>query len=157
MFGDLKALFASVAGGAVVFFVMLLFYEGIPLGPARDVPIFGTVAEALFDGRVDRQRRAGAHDERIKWQELRDRQIAQNAARLVEAQKKVDGWSRRYLDKEAELLASISQKSALEDALAQSKKEAEDAANSQDLGKPVCPPRPAISRGVSRELNKMGR
>ncbi|MEM1375859.1 MAG: hypothetical protein AAGG69_00575 [Pseudomonadota bacterium] len=37
-----------VAGGFII------FYEGLPLGQARDVPVLGYVLGGLVDGRVDR-------------------------------------------------------------------------------------------------------
>ena len=154
---QIRTALVAIAGGTVVFSVMLLIYEGIPLGPLRDIPIVGPVLEFTVDGRVDRQRRAGALSERLKWEELRNKQIAQNARKLLEAQLKVDDWARRFREKESALQATLGENSSLEQALAETRKEAEDAAKNADPGNPVCPPRPAISRRVSRELNKLGR
>ncbi|MBA1141769.1 hypothetical protein [Mesorhizobium neociceri] len=41
-----------VAGGIV------LFYEGVPIGPVRDIPWVGPMVAGLVDGRVDREREA---------------------------------------------------------------------------------------------------
>lgn len=44
----------ALAGGVIVLVACVVFYEGVPLGVVRDIPIFGTVASALLDGRVDK-------------------------------------------------------------------------------------------------------
>ena len=38
----------------LIFFGMLIIYEGLPLGPLRDVPFVGPALSVLVDGRVDR-------------------------------------------------------------------------------------------------------
>ncbi|QKV18704.1 hypothetical protein [Oricola thermophila] len=53
----IRRMLDAAAGGIFVLAATVLFYEGVPLGPARDIPVFGTVAAALLDGRVDRAAR----------------------------------------------------------------------------------------------------
>ncbi|GAA2888259.1 hypothetical protein GGQ99_004816 [Aminobacter niigataensis] len=45
--------FTGLAVAAIV-----VFYEGLPLGPLRAVPVLGPGLEMLTDGRVDRERKA---------------------------------------------------------------------------------------------------
>lgn len=53
----LNALVRSRVGlAAIVAVLMVLFYEGAPIGPLRYVPVVGKYAMALLDGRVDRVR-----------------------------------------------------------------------------------------------------
>jgi hypothetical protein len=40
----------------VVALGMLIFYEGLPLGPIRYIPYVGTTLAGFVDGRVDRER-----------------------------------------------------------------------------------------------------
>jgi hypothetical protein len=64
-----------VVAGAVV-----LFYEGVPLGPVRYIPWVGPALSGLVDGRVDREYAAGQLNERLAWQEKQRRaEIRQEA------------------------------------------------------------------------------
>lgn len=153
----LRQALTTLATAAIVAGGMVLYYEGVPLGPVRDVPVFGTVAEIFLDGRVDRQRRAGFKagqaDERIAWEDARRRQIAANEAKRAEAQAQIDGLFENYLKLWQARQSALDVNSDLQRALAQSKAERE----TENAQNPDCPPRPAISRRVSRELNKVGR
>ncbi|RVD39050.1 hypothetical protein EN742_16045, partial [Mesorhizobium sp. M4A.F.Ca.ET.020.02.1.1] len=57
----------------VVAGVVVGYYEGVPLGPVRDIPYVGSVLSGLVDGRVDRQYAAGQLNERLVWQEKQRR------------------------------------------------------------------------------------
>lgn len=37
---------------------VFVFYEGVPIGPLRSIPLLGPVLEEITGGRVDRERRA---------------------------------------------------------------------------------------------------
>lgn len=128
--------------------LVILFYEGLPLGVLRDVPWLGARLESLVDGRVDRARRAGAAEERAKWEEaariLRDEMEAKRRA----AQAAIDAAEREYLASRQGDALKIEQ---LEAALAELEKTDEgDKA-------PACPDRPAIPGRVSGALDAIGR
>jgi hypothetical protein len=55
--GGIPALIFRIIGlPGVVALGMLVFYEGLPLGPIRDIPFVGPALAGLVDGRVDRER-----------------------------------------------------------------------------------------------------
>ena len=56
--GGIRGAVTAVAGAAVGVGLSVLFYEGLPLGPLRSIPLLGPVFEQVADGRVDRERRA---------------------------------------------------------------------------------------------------
>jgi len=132
---------------------LIVFYEGLPIGPLRYVPLLGPALEMLVDGRVDREWRAGvelgARDERIAWEEVRRRQLAENARVLKEKQAAIDQLERDYLEERNQRFAEEQARTELEAALA-----ASEAENAKDTAAPA---RPAISRRVSRALDKVGR
>lgn len=143
----LKMIAAGLAGAALATAVLVVVYEGVPLGPLRAIPFAGPVLEGIFDGRVDRQRRAGALEERGHWQEaqrmLREALDAERRA----AQDAIDMAVTRYLDERAAREAANTE---LEAALA-----ASEAANAQESdGGGACT---ALSRGTLRALDKIGR
>lgn len=142
---------ANPLGAAVIAVAILIgFYEGMPLGPLRWVPYLGPALEHLVDGRVDRERRAAALSERLEWQEAQRKAEARYAQLLREAQAKVDAAELAYLTEKA-LRESDAEAAQAELDAALDKAEAE---NAQDDD---CDPGYAISRGVSRALNKIGR
>lgn len=130
---------------------MLLYYEGLPLGPARMIPFVGPALSSMVDGRVDRARASGARDERAQWVEamrlLRQSIDADKRA----AQAKIDKATQRYLEEKAAREEAVAANDELEAALAAS--EADDA---KSIPGGACRA-PAISRGVSRALDAIGR
>lgn len=40
---------------------LIVFYEGVPIGPLRDVPVIGHALSSVVDGRVDRAARQAKH------------------------------------------------------------------------------------------------
>lgn len=50
------AIFRVIGLPGVVALGMLIFYEGLPIGPLRYVPYAGPVLAGFVDGRVDRER-----------------------------------------------------------------------------------------------------
>lgn len=145
----MKALAAGLAGATAAAALTVLFYEGVPLGHLRAVPILGPALETVLDGRVDRERRAGAASERLKWEEARRRLLADQAVKRREAQDAIDAATENYLEEKARREALTEANSALDAALKAS--EANDAAN------PDAHRGPAITRGVSRALDVVGR
>lgn len=142
---------ANPLGAAVIAVAILIgFYEGAPLGPLRWVPYLGPALEHLVDGRVDRERRAAALGERLAWQEAQRRAEARHAQHLRDAQSKVDAAEQAYLAEKA-LRESDAEAAQAELDAALDKAEAENASNGD------CDRGPAISRGVSRALDKVGR
>lgn len=134
---------------AVTGALLILFYEGLPAGPLRHLPFFGPVIEELTDGRVDRVRKAGIAAERAAWQEAVAKLRREMDEERRRAQDMIDGIERGYLEereRDALLIAD------LEAAIANM--ESEDAEADHDTG-PVC--RPAIPRGLSRQLDAIGR
>lgn len=130
-----KRALAAVAGGAIVFAVVVSVYE---------FPHFG---------RVDRQFHAGMLAERLRWEEMRNRQITANERKRAKAQSTINGLVSLYLDERRARKSATDQNSSLQQALAKSEAER----NSDHEKNPSCAPRPAISRRVSRELDKVGR
>lgn len=130
--------------------VLLIFYEGVPLGPVRLVPVIGPAIEDIVDGRVDRQRRAAATAERQAWQEAQRLAQAEHARMLAKAQAAADAAELAYLTeralRESDALAA---RNELDAALAKTE--------NNDASDRSCAARPAISRGVSRALDKIGR
>lgn len=112
---------------------------------AKTIGIYGLVAAAAFGWHLYERGRAydaGQRDERLVWQEKARRwQIATQAK--VDAIE--DGWNEERRRQAAGHMEAIAE---LERAIADEK------SNRSGRG-PVCPP--AISRGVSRALDKVGR
>lgn len=135
---------------AAIVACMLLYYEGLPLGPARMIPFVGLAVSSMVDGRVDRARASGVRDERAQWVEamrlLRQSIDADKRA----AQAEIDKATQRYLEEKAAREEAAAANDELEAALAAS--EAENAQRPDGACRA-----PAISRGVSRALNKTGR
>lgn len=124
---------------------MLLFYEGVPQGPLRFIPVIGPAISGVFDGRVDREARAAALNERLAWQEKERRARADAEKREADLQTQLDEIATRYRDAQVD---SVLQIIKLEEQL--DKEAKDDAAAGR-------PPRVAIPRGVSRGLNDTGR
>ncbi|RWP84907.1 MAG: hypothetical protein EOR12_27130 [Mesorhizobium sp.] len=132
-----------VVAGVVVF-----FYEGVPIGPLRDIPWAGPKLASLVDGRVDREYAAGGKAEAALWQEkLRLAAIAQ-AADTKTRQQDIDAAAQEYIDKQHSDAARISE-------LVRAQKDEDNVP--PDPTKPaVCKPA-GISAGVSTRLDAIGR
>ncbi len=139
-----------LGAAALVFVIMLGFYEGAPLGPLRWVPYLGPTLEQLVDGRVDRERRAAALAERLAWQEAQRMAEAEHARRLREAQAKADAAELAYLTEKA-LRESDARTARAELEAALKKSEADNVSSDG------CTPCRTFSRGVSRALDQVGR
>ncbi len=139
---------AALLGGAVALAVMLVVYEGIPLGPLRRIPVVGPALESITDGRVDRERKAGALSERLAWQEKQQRLLIQQIEKEKAKQAELDEIAQRYREEINARISDAIKISALEDALKEEEKDAPPNAG------PVCKFMP---RGVSKQLNAIGR
>lgn len=131
-----------VAGG------IIFFYEGVPIGPIRDIPWVGPKVAWLVDGRVDREYAAGQRAEAALWQEkLKLAAIAQ-AADTKTRQQDIDAAAQEYIDKQrsdAERIAELVRAQKDEDNVP------------LDPTKPgACKPA-GISSGVSTRLDAIGR
>lgn len=126
---------------------VLIFYEGLPLGPIRWIPFVGPALEEFTDGRVDRARKAGAQDERLVWQERVRRIEAKHAEEERALQASLDAIAERYREDQRTRGDIIKQLEALEAALAEEEKHA-----------PSTPGRgPSIRGRVSKQLDRIGR
>lgn len=81
-----------VAGGVI------LFYEGVPIGPLRSIPYAGPALASLVDGRVDREYAAGQLNERLVWQEKQRRAEIAKAAKLKGQQADLDATAQQLAD-----------------------------------------------------------
>lgn len=124
---------------------VFIFYEGLPLGPLRWIPTVGPYLETWTDGRVDAERKRGAAQERIAWEEARRKLLLKLEQERRAAQSAIDAAELQYLEQRDR---DVSRIQALEAAIDQEPVDAED---------PACPPRPAIPGGVSKSLNAIGR
>ncbi len=105
----LLALATSRMGLLVIAFAgILVFYEGLPIGPLRWIPFAGPVLEAVTDGRVDRERKA-ARDGYVKQVEL----DAANAE-IAKVQRQLDA-SRKATAGFQELLAELQEADRVKD------------------------------------------
>lgn len=127
----------------IAFAAIILFYEGVPLGPLRMIPFVGSVLESVADGRVDRERRSGALQERQAWTELQRKLELQHLAKVKAQQAELDAISARYQTERAGDAVKIA---TLEAALAE-----------EDKNAPAPGSRAFIPRSVSRALNAIGR
>lgn len=125
---------------------IVIFYEGLPLGPLRYIPFLGPALEQLVDGRVDRAFREGALGERLVWQERQRRELLRREAEERSKQQELDAIAARYREAQAARISLTLQVIGLEDQL---KKEEEDA--------PGTTTRPFMPRGVSKRIDAIGR
>lgn len=105
----------ALAGAAIVVAGMLLFYEGLPVGPLRNVPYLGE----LVQGRVEAER------EKAREGYVREARLIAAEARLAETERQLVA-GRKALDGFAELLAEAQAREA-----AQSEQDAQDDAEFQ--------------------------
>ncbi len=101
---------------ALAFTAIVLFYEGVPIGPLRWIPFAGPVLEAVTDGRVDRERKAA----RAGYvQEARliaaQAQLAETQRQLSAGRKALDGYAALLAEAQARE-AALSEQDAKEDA-----------------------------------------
>ncbi|WP_136617082.1 MULTISPECIES: hypothetical protein [Mesorhizobium] len=82
-----------VAGGIV------LFYEGVPIGPLRDIPWAGPKLASLVDGRVDREYAAGQLNERLLWQEQQRKALVKMEAKAKAKQVEIDAAAQELADR----------------------------------------------------------
>lgn len=135
-----------VAGG------IIFFYEGVPLGPVRDIPWVGPRIAWLVDGRVDREyaagQSAGQTTERADWQARLHAAAVAQAAETKTRQADIDAAAQEYIDKQhsdADRIADLHRAQKDEDNVP------------PDPTKPaVCKPA-GISAGVSTRLDAIGR
>jgi hypothetical protein len=139
----------AAVGASLMLIAAVVFYEGAPIGPLRMIPFLGPLLEDVTDGRVDRARKEGAARERIAWEEARRRLLAEQEEERRKAQQRINEAELVYLDSRTEDALRIA---ALEEQIAQ-----EALANETDDEARACPARPAISGGLSRSLDKIGR
>lgn len=145
----LASLFSTTVGRCVLIVAgVVLFYEGLPLGPLRALPIVGPALEDIADGRVYRARREAAATERAAWEEAARRLRAELERARRDAQAAVDAAEAEYL---AERQKDALRIAALETAITDM--ENDDAKNDGA----ACPDRPAFPRGVSKSLDAIGR
>lgn len=135
-----------VAGGVII------FYEGVPIGPLRLIPYAGPALASLVDGRVDREYAAGQKAEEALWQEKLRLAAVAKAAEAKSRQADIDAAAQEYLDKQRSDEAHIA---ALQQALRDQKDE-DNVPPDPSQPAPVC--RPAgIPAGVSIRLDAVGR
>lgn len=127
--GNVRDIMATVSGAAVAVGIMLVIYEGIPLGPFRDIPLLGPALELVTDGRVDRERKA-ARAGLVQEAKLvaAEAELAETRRQLAAGRVATEGF--------AELLAAAQAREAELDATTQLK-EAEYEAQLADRGR-VC-------------------
>jgi hypothetical protein len=131
-----------VAGGVI------FFYEGVPIGPLRDIPWAGPKLASLVDGRVDRQYAAGSRAEAALWQEKFKLAAIAQAADTKTRQQDIDAAAQEYIDKQHSDAGRIAE-------LHRAQKDEDNVP--PDPTKPaVCKPA-GISAGVSTRLDAIGR
>lgn len=146
--GGYRALASPPFVAAAAIAATVLFYEGLPLGPLRLLPVLGPGLENIVDGRVDRVRRAGTERERARWEEARRQLLARMAEERRAAETAIRAIEREYLearDQDAERIRS------LEKAITEQEKA--DAEASRD----ACVVRPFIGRSLRDHLDGIGR
>lgn len=140
---------SRLSPAVLLFCAVVIFYEGLPIGPLRQVPYLGPVLQGFTDGRVDRARKDGARDERTAWEQARAELLAEMERQRLEAQARIDAAEKDYLNR--------SQADALRIAALEAAISAELEAEANEPKNPACPARPAVPRGLSRQLDAIGR
>ncbi|RWH17213.1 hypothetical protein [Mesorhizobium sp.] len=139
-----------VAGG------IMLFYEGLPIGPLRYIPYAGPALASLVDGRVDREYAAGQLNERLAWQEKqRSAEIAQ-AAKVKAQQAELDAAAQDLADSLQSRRADALRISDLETRIRQQKEEDDGAQPAGDASR-TCKPRHGIPARLSIGVDAVGR
>lgn len=129
---------------------VFVFYEGLPIGPLRMIPYVGPALERVTDGRVDRERKRGAAQERILWEEARRKLQAQREADRRAAQAEIDAVRLEYFNSRAMDAVTIA---TLRDEAAKAE------ADELDDAKACIPPARARERNerLRKQLNAIGR
>jgi hypothetical protein len=113
----LLALATSRIGLLVIAFVsLIIFYEGVPIGPLRWIPLVGPVLEVVTDGRVDRERKA-AREGYVQEARLiaAQAQLAETQRQLAAGRKALDGYAALLAEAQTRE-AALSEQDAIEDA-----------------------------------------
>lgn len=138
-----------IVAGAIV-----LFYEGLPLGPVRDVPWVGPALSGLVDGRIDREYAAGQLNERLVWQEKQRRAEIAQAAKAKAQQAEIDAAVQALANSVAGRQADMLRLADLEERIRQQKDEDN---GPQPAGDGVCKPRHGIPARLSIGIDAVGR
>lgn len=136
-----------VAGGVI------LFYEGVPIGPLRYIPYAGPALASLVDGRVDREYARGQLAERLVWQEQQRKAVAQLAAKAAAKQKEIDAAAQAYVDQQNTDAVRIAD---LEQAIRDQKDE-DLGPQDHDNAAGACKPRGGIPARLSIGIDAVGR
>ncbi|TIU02352.1 MAG: hypothetical protein E5W43_00990 [Mesorhizobium sp.] len=139
-----------VAGGVI------LFYEGVPLGPVRDIPYVGPALSGLVDGRVDREYAAGQLNERLVWQEKQRRAELDQAAKLKARQADIDAAAQQLADSMRARRADALRIVDLEERIRQQKEE-DDGPQPAGDNPGACKPRHGIPARLSIGVDAFGR
>ncbi|TIQ93902.1 hypothetical protein [Mesorhizobium sp.] len=132
-----------IVGGGII-----LFYEGLPLGPLRDIPFVGPQLTGLVGGRVDRAYGAGQKAEDALWQEKIKLATIAKAADNKTRQQDVDAAAQAYIDKQHSDAGRMAD-------LVRAQKD-QDNAPPLSANPSGCK-RDGISAGVSERLDAIGR
>lgn len=130
---------------------VFVFYEGVPIAKhLRDIPVIGEPvfawADPLLRGRVSRARDAGVKAERDEWTRRLAAAKAALSSERATAQAKIDAIVTERLSAATDWAM---ERASLEAQLAEEEK------GNATLPPGTCPP--AISRGVSERLDRIGR
>ncbi|CDX26616.1 conserved hypothetical protein [Mesorhizobium plurifarium] len=141
-----------VVAGAIIF-----YYEGVPLGPIRNIPWVGPALSGLVDGRVDREYAAGQKTEEAIWQEkMRFAAMARDAD-LKKQQANVDAAAQKFADSVAEDKRTATLRIAdLEERIRQQKEE-DDAPKPAGDVSGTCKPGRGIAARLSIGIDNAGR
>ncbi|RVC47561.1 hypothetical protein EN781_00040 [Mesorhizobium sp. M4A.F.Ca.ET.090.04.2.1] len=135
---------------------IILFYEGLPLGPVRDVPYLGPALSRFVDGRVDREYAAGQLNERLVWQEKQRRAELEQAAKLKTKQADIDAAAQQLADSMRNGRADTLRLADLEDRIRQQKDEDNGPKPAGDAAG-ACRPRHGIPARLSIGIDAVGR
>jgi hypothetical protein len=148
----LACLVANLVTAIVMLAATALYFTGIPI--LRDIPFIGHVPliGAIAEGEIAR-RTAGAHaagemEERLKWQEQRDKDLAVAEAERRQKQSELD-----TIKTALDLERAVGRARDL-----QAADDAEQKANDDEkTADPACHRPPAVSRRVRDSLQNIGR
>lgn len=135
---------------------IILFYEGLPLGPLRDIPYLGPTLSRFVDGRVDRQYAAGQLNERLIWQEKQRRAEMKQAEKVRSQQAEIDAAAQGLADSRQAGRADTLRIADLEDRIRQQKDEDNDPKAAGDPGG-ACKHGRGIASRLSIGIDAVGR
>ncbi|TIO62929.1 hypothetical protein [Mesorhizobium sp.] len=139
-----------VAGGVI------LFYEGVPIGPLRYIPYAGPALAGLVDGRVDREYAAGQAAERAGWQERMRLAAIAAAADAKTRQADIDAAAQDLADSMQGRRADTLRIADLEERIRQQKDEDNGPQPDGDAAR-ACKPRHGIPARLSIGIDGFGR